>query len=231
MDIDNAYDILKKISEKNTVDSNDLPILLQLSQCDDSEIRVYIAELLVLSKDNKAEKMLIHMCDDEDELVRANACDSLSVFPSIETYNCLIKNILTDISMLVKTYAILSIIDILNHVEIDTKELKSLLILNLNAEEIYMRAACRKGLYILGDDEQLEELINLLHSDNYQDRCAVLNILEDIMVEKNKHSILSAVKQLQQTEDSVAVNLIIDRILKKNDSAYHGMVTNIEDVS
>ena len=216
MNIDNAYEMLNKISEKNGVDSNDLKILLQLSKHNEPEIRSYAAELLVLSKDNKAEKMLINMCDDEDELVRVNACDSLSVFPNKDVYDCLINRAINDESTLVKTYAILSIIDIMGSVEIDMDILKKILISNLDSKAINMRAACNKGLYLLGDDKYLKELIKLIYSDNYQERCAVLNMVEDIITEKNKHYILSAVTKLQKKEDSVAVNTIIDRLLNQH---------------
>ena len=213
MNIDTAYEILDKISANNKLNSNDLKLLLQLSQSKVSEIRAYVAELLVLSQDSEAEKTLIKLCDDEDELVRINACDSLAMFPSIDTYSRLIKSANDDDSMLVKEYAILSITDIINSIEINDDEFKNLLILYSNSKKTCIRAACNKGLYVLGDDKRLNELIRLLKSNNYQDRCTVLNILKDIISEKNKNYILSAVKQLQQTEDSDAVNTIIDEML------------------
>ena len=166
-----------------------------------------------MSQDSEAEKTLIKLCDDEDELVRINACDSLAMFPSIDTYSRLIKSANDDDSMLVKEYAILSITDIINSIEINDDEFKNLLILYSNSKKTCIRAACNKGLYVLGDDKRLNELIRLLKSNNYQDRCTVLNILKDIISEKNKNYILSAVKQLQQTEDSDAVNTIIDEML------------------
>ena len=216
MTSDNALDIINRISKKNQVDSNDLKILLQLSKHKEAEIRAYAAELLVLSKNNEAEKMLINMCDDEDELVRVNACDSLCVFPSKSVYICLINVVLNDDSTLVKTYAVLSIIDIMGFVDIDINKLKKILISNSDTKEINLRAACYKGLYFLGEDKYLKELLKLIYSDNYAVRCAVLNMLEDIITKNNKYKILSGLKELQKTEDSIAVNSVIKRILKDN---------------
>ena len=72
MNVDKAYEILDLIADKNEVAPNDENILLQLSQHDDSEIRAYVAKLLVLANGNKFETALINMCNDEDELVRVN---------------------------------------------------------------------------------------------------------------------------------------------------------------
>ncbi len=216
MNIDNAYDILDIISEKNEVDTNDLKTLAQLAQCNDPEIKAYVAELLVIAKGVEAEKILIYLCNDADEIVRVNACDSLSMFPSENSYSCLLKKVLDDVSVLVKTYAVLSILDIINYVEIDTGKLKCLLNANLNSKETNLRAACYKGLYILGEDKQLGKLIELLNSDKYNDRCMVLNMLETVLTEKNKCYILSAIQNLCKTERSIAVISVIDRILKDN---------------
>lgn len=216
MNINDAYDILDIISEKNEIDSNDLKTLVQLSQCDDPEIKAYVAELLAVAKGVEAEKTLIYLCNDSDELVRVNACDSLSTFPSENSYNCLIKRVLDDSSMLVKTYAILSIIDIIDYIKIDTNELKSLLNTNSNSKEISLCAVCYKGLYILGEDNQLGKLIELLNTDKYNDKCMVLNMLEDILTENNKDYILSSIKNLRKTESSIAVISVIDRMLKDN---------------
>lgn len=212
--MDNIYDALDEIADKKTIDSKDLKFLLSLTQNNDSQIRAYVAELLVLSEDKKAEQALIDMCDDKDETVRVNACDSLCVFPSERTYNHLVECVLNDNSMLVKTYAVLSIADVLKYIEIDKKRLKKLLISNLN-KEIHIRAACYKCLYILGDDTQLQKIIELLNVDNYQHRCTVLNILDDIISDNNKEYILNAVQKLKKTEKSFAVNSVIDRIIKK----------------
>lgn len=216
MNIDENDKIITAMTEKNKLDENDVNMLLQLSQSREPEIRAYTAELLVKANDDKAEKILIDMCEDEDELVRVNACDSLCAFASAETYERLAKSFLTDRSLLVKRYALLSIIDIMNDIKIDREKLKSFFISNVNTEDLGICAACFKGLYLMGEEKYLDRLLNLTKSENYQDRCMVLNILEDIITEKNKECILSAVKELRKAESSNAVNSIIDRIMMEN---------------
>ena len=216
MNVDKAYEILDLIADKNEVAPNDENILLQLSQHDDSEIRAYVAKLLVLANGNKFETALINMCNDEDELVRVNACDSLSAFATTDAYKQLVNSALNDSSTLVKNYAILSIVDIMNYIDIDINELKSLFLDNLQKEEISILAACFKGLYVLGYKKYLKNIIDLVSTENYQDRCAVINILGDLITDENIEYILSVLKDLRKTEKSNAVNSTIDRIINES---------------
>ena len=68
------------IAIKNTVSPGDTNILIRLSHHNDSEIRAYAAELLVLASGAEAESTLTSLTDDNDEAVRVNACDSSVCF-------------------------------------------------------------------------------------------------------------------------------------------------------
>lgn len=216
MNTDTAYEILDLISNKNYVDLNDITTLIQLSQHDDSEIRSYVAELLVLTKGRKAENVLLNLCNDKDELVRINACDSLSAFTTVDAYKQLVSCILNDASPLVKNYAILSLIDIMNYIEIDRNDLKNFFLNISQKEEISISAACFKGLYILGYKEYLNNIIDLAVTENYQDRCTVINILGDIITNDNNQFILSTLKDLKKIEKSEAVKSTINKIICEN---------------
>ena len=216
MNTDKAYELLDIIADKNDVDSNDMDVLIKLSQHDDSEIRAYVAELLVLAHGCKAENALINLCNDKDELVRVNACDSLSAFATIDVYKQLVNCIFNDASLLVKEYAILSIVDIMNYIEVDKNELKNLFLNTSSKKEILISAACFKGLYVLGYKEYLNNIIDLATTENYRDRCAVINILGDIIANDNVQFILSVLKALRGTEKSEAVNSTIDRIISEH---------------
>ena len=215
MDFDNAYNILDLISEKNVIKPSDLVILINLSHHDDSEIRAYVAELLALANDVEAERTLITLSNDEDELVRVNACDSLSTFATTNSYEQLLKCILNDQSLLVKKYAILSLIDIMNYVNVDKNELNMLFGNLTQKDDISISASGFKGLYMMGDKEHLNDIINLLTAEDYHDRCTVINILEDIMENDNQKSIFSALIKLRKTEKSEAVNSIIDKVISE----------------
>ncbi len=215
MDLDKAYNILDLISEKNVINPGDIALLINLSHHDDSEIRAYVAELLVLANDIEAERILITLSGDEDELVRVNACDSLSTFATTNSYKQLLKCILNDQSLLVKKYAILSLIDIMDYVNADRDELNRLFEDLTQKDDISIIASGFKGLYMMGDKEHLNNIINLLITEDYRDRCTVINILEDILENGNRNSILSALTELRKTEKSEAVNSIIDRVISE----------------
>ena len=215
MDTDKAYDILDLISVKSTINLSDTEILINLSHHDDSEIRAYVAELLALANDIEAERTLITLSNDEDELVRVNACDSLSTFATTSSYEQLLKCILNDQSLLVKKYAILSLIDIMNYVNVDRNELNMLFGNLTQKDDISISASGFKGLYMMGDKEHLNDIINLLTTEDYRDRCTVINILEDIMENDNQKLIFSALIKLRKTEKSEAVNSIIDKVISE----------------
>ena len=56
MKTEEIYEALDSISEKGNIESNDLELLLELSESDNDEIRSYVAEVLVLSNDSLAKK-------------------------------------------------------------------------------------------------------------------------------------------------------------------------------
>ena len=134
----------------------------------------------------------------------------------LNTYKQLVNCTLNDSSLLVKNYAILSLVDIMNYIEIDRDELKNLFLNISREDEISISAACFKGLYVLGYKEYLKNIIDLAVAENYQDRCAVVNILGDIITNDNNQIILSALKDLKKTEKSEAVNSTIDRIINEH---------------
>ena len=220
MDLDKAYNILDLISEKNVINPSDIALLVNLSHHDNSEIRAYVAELLVSANDIEAERILITLSCDEDELVRVNACDSLSAFATTNSYKQLLKCILNDQSLLVKKYAILSLIDIMNYVDADRNELSRLFEDLTQKDDISITASGFKGLYMMGDKEHLNNIINLLITEDYRDRCTVVNVLEDIPENDNRDLILSALTKLRKTEKSDAVNSIIDKVISESQKDY-----------
>ena len=216
MDTDKIYKLLDSIAEKASLKENDINTLLGLSNSDNPEIRSYVAELLVSAHGKKAEKTLINMCVDKDEIVRANACDSLSVFPTFDSYNRLIKCVNNDKSAIVKTYAILSLADIFKRINIDTKDLKKLFITYSQDENVSVSAACCRGLYILGEKSYLEKLFKLFVTENYQERCMIINILNSVINNENDKRIFSELRNFRKFETSAAVASLVDGIFDEH---------------
>lgn len=213
MNSNKAYDIMDLIAIKNTVSPGDTNILIRLSHHNDSEIRAYAAELLVLASGAEAESTLTSLTDDNDEAVRVNACDSLSAFPTVNTYKKLYESAVNDSSPLVRKFALLSLADIMNNINADKGILRDLFLKSSQNSDAAISSAGYRGLYMLGHKEYLNNLIELTKAENYQDRCSVVNILGDIIPDENEHLIISVLKNLRAKEQSEAVNSAVDKII------------------
>ncbi len=213
MNSNKAYDIMDLIAIKNTVSPGDTNILIRLSHHNDSEIRAYAAELLVLASGAEAESTLTSLTDDNDEAVRVNACDSLSAFPTVNTYKKLYESAVNDSSPLVRKFALLSLADIMNNINADKGILRDLFLKSSQNSDAAISSAGYRGLYMLGHKEYLNNLIELTKAENYQDRCSVVNILWDIISNENKHFIISVLKNLRAKEQSEAVNSAVNKII------------------
>lgn len=213
MNSNKAYDILDLIARKNTVSPGDTNILIRLSHHNDSEIRAYAAELLVLASGAEAESTLTSLTYDNDEAVRVNACDSLSAFPTVNTYKKLYESAVNDSSPLVRKFALLSLADIMNNINADKGILRDLFLKSSQNSDAAISSAGYRGLYMLGHKEYLNNLIELTKAENYQDRCSVVNILGDIISNENKHFIISVLKNLRAKEQSEAVNSAVNKII------------------
>lgn len=66
--------------------------------------------------DEKAEQILLRLTKDKKWLVRADACDSLCISKSVETYNLLESMAKKDTSGCVREYAVLSLGEIANRI-------------------------------------------------------------------------------------------------------------------
>lgn len=210
------YNILDSISQKSCIDEKDIKTLIGLLKTNNSEIKSYIAELLVMASGEDAEIALINLCKDEDELVRVNACDSLSVFSTSASYEQLLKSALNDPSILVRTYAVLSLADISGTPLIDIGKLKKTLIKLSKEKYLSLSSACFRGLYILGDKIYLENLLALFKLGNYQEKCMIVNMLSDILDDDNRSFIISRLLEFRNGETSNAVISNINNLLSSH---------------
>lgn len=215
MDFEKAYELLDEISQKEKLDLEDEKSVINLSKNNNAEIRAYSAELLVSFKSVKAKKALIDLCADSDEMVRVNACDSLSEFSEEDVYNRLAECAVNDKSELVRKYALLSLSDIVVDIKQNKNTAKKLFSeIMQNEESLILKACCCKGLYVLGDKDYLSDISELIKSENYQDRCTAVNILGDIF-SYDIQAVSDILMNLRKTETSKAVISAIDSIINK----------------
>ena len=107
---------LENIEKKDAKNDDDLRFLIKNASSGNAETRSLIARLLVDFSGEDAENALLDLCGDSDELVRTNACDSLAVYPSKKVFLRLLRIFGNDGSLLVKNFALLSAIDIMQNV-------------------------------------------------------------------------------------------------------------------
>lgn len=113
---DKDIEISKKLQEyenkkESEITKQDFTFFDSLSKSCNSEIRNEIAEILALFPCKLSENILLQLINDEDELVRVNACDSLFFSTSVDTLKLLLKKAEHE-TWLVRMYAVLSIGDI-----------------------------------------------------------------------------------------------------------------------
>lgn len=215
--LDEKLDIVDKIADADCFSENDLKILNILSYDEESEIRYRVAETLVFFDSPDAEKILIRLVDDEDKLVRVNACDSLCNSKSIEVLNLLKERVLKDKSSLVRRYAALSISDIANNTSCNRGELvKFFHNAMLKEKVIGVKISFFKALYSLGEKAKINDLLRELNNRLYVNRCATVNVLSDIISNENKKEVKPALQKRYEVEKTVAVRSSIQNVLNEH---------------
>ena len=198
---------LDELSSKNILNDYELECLEKYSKNDDYEIRMKVAEILIISKTKKSKKILLDLTNDKNYLVRANACESLSIFSDKETLMLLINVARRDKSCIVRAYAVLSARDIALNLDEEAKRfvVKYLEHLVINETCRMIHVAAYSGLYLLCDNKYINNIFDELNSKRYQLRCFAVNILLDITDSSNKDIILKRLRDLYETEKTVAV--------------------------
>lgn len=162
--INKKLDLIDSIENSESSES-DFLVLKKLSGSFSYEIRMRVAELLAKKKISKGTEILLKLCNDKNYLVRASACDSISIYDDPRCFEQLLIN-LHDKNELVISYAIGSItMWVLNYMPGKVHELKDELDKITCTESIYEPALhCAK--YALGNEAMANSIISDLKSEN-----------------------------------------------------------------
>lgn len=219
MDLVKKLEIIEKIEELEFSSEYALGILEMLSKDIEEEIKIKVAQALVLFECQKAEDILISIMLDESELVRINTCDSLCISNSETVIELLKKRVVEDKCGLVRSYAALSIVD----VALKTNYCKHKLVEFF--EEISDKEKTKSikiyyynSLYRLGVKKYLLVLIGEINNRIYTNRCAVINLLTDLLTEgllvpKDIQKVKEAILKRLEKEKSIAVKSTINDVL------------------
>ncbi|TYQ18377.1 UNVERIFIED_CONTAM: HEAT repeat protein [Acetivibrio alkalicellulosi] len=220
-DINEKLELIDHIEKKEYFRKNDLEILECLSRDEDSEVRLRIAQILVFSNDEYTEKILVRLLDDNDELVRVNACDSLCNSSSKEVASFLINKATKDKSSLVRTYAIMSVADIFFNITSNNKRENIKLIENMLKREKVKRIKIGYyyALLVLGEMKYFPMLLDEINNRFYINRCSVANTIKDLTIAKmfSNKELLKIKKYFEnrlKVEKSLAVKTSIENTMK-----------------
>lgn len=198
----NNYDELNEFTDKQKL------LLRKLSYDSNSFVRGLVASLMVKSIDEFGFEILNRLSKDNNDYVRTEVFDSLSVFNDMNTVTLLQNAISTDTNNLAKSYAIMSLGDVVY----------SLGISNDFKEYVYKIKSCNKSkdcilsclycLYLFGENV-IDEIFLLLNDKDYHIRLSAISILEEIVNNDNLDIITSKLNDRLKIEDCSSV---IDKI-------------------
>jgi len=193
-------------------DTNQLFIIMEKHiNCRYMLVRNHIAETLMDYSSKQSFDMLIKLLSDKDRIVRASACESLSIYPNIETLNILLSVISNDRSSLVRKYAASSILSILQK-QNQKDTVKTDFFKYGNEKSIPTRISYFMVLYYLGEEKFLDSILGYINHKNYINRINVINALIQILTLQNHQRIKVAVDEVVKTEESIAVKSSIQEL-------------------
>lgn len=213
--LEEQFCMIEQIEQKSKLDKTDLKTLQMLSSSLDHEIRLRVAQILVDTGEDQACQILLTLSEDTDELVRANACDSLGIFSNMTVRRHLYNIAIHDKSSLVRMYAVLSLGDIIINGQLDDKKtgVKKLVCALKREKTIRVKLAYAQTLYLLGCDEYFDFLAEQVDNKRYQNRMLAIKALCRIINPSTKQRIVEILRKRERVEKAYAVSDLLEREL------------------
>lgn len=198
----NSYDELNEFTDKQKL------LLRKLSYDSNSFVRGLVASLVVKSIDEFGFEILNRLSKDNNDYVRTEVFDSLSVFNDMNTVTLLQNAISTNTNNLAKSYAIMSLGDVVYSLGIsdDFKEYVDKIKSCNKSKDCIL--SCLYCLYLFGENV-IDEIFLLLNDNDYHIRLSAISILEEIVNNDNLDIITSKLNDRLKIEDCSSV---IDKI-------------------
>ena len=209
------WDLLEHYQQQQSLDEADYALLEKLARDKDPALRSEVAILLVLFVQEKSKQILCRLARDTDALVRTEAFDSLCVFADQDNAAFLKQAVQTEPDDLARSYAIESWADVMATLEEDRAAACSFLYGCRKAEESgQCLLSIAYGLYILGEESALGNILSFLDAEDYHLRCGAIHLLEYVANTRNKRMIRQALEKRLCTEESKAVCAGAHELLK-----------------
>jgi len=156
-------------------------VLALLATGEDERLRSGVAEMLVVSASERAERLLVKLLEDEAELVRANACESLGNSRSPEVLRLLQIKLLRDKSSLVRGCAASAAVNIARSADALADELQMVMKQALAREKVlWVKVHLYRGLYLLGERACLQAIREQLNSRSFRVRSLAGKIVQEL---------------------------------------------------
>lgn len=195
--------------------SEHFDILKKFSKDEDAFLRSRCAALLINFVDDESMEILLRLCDDEDELVRTESYDSLSVFYDKKVEEKLFSKIGSETSEPAYGYALISWADVTSRLHESFEEQINFVHKELDENDGTDPAIldCYYALTVFGEDH-VPDIIGYLKNDDINTGCVAVNLLKELMNDENKDMIVKSVLDLSETETVGSVKSAIQRILE-----------------
>lgn len=204
-------EIEKRIEEMEAAECLDYALLCQWAEHLDALIREQVAAALVFGEGEPGREILLELAADSEELVRAEAYDTLSVYPDSQVAEMLKQAAVTEPDDLARYFALVSYADVMQELAPGDAEQKAFFWGRLQREQAAVcRLGCEYALYQLGEPEALERILGYLDDPDYLVRCRAVCTLEEIVDEENRGQILEAVRGRREKESAVPVRVRMD---------------------
>lgn len=206
---------LEKKAEDNHIDLEELRKLEEISYDEDNQRRNFVARILIKSSSKEGEKILQRLAQDKDLWVRIEACDSLYNKESLTTYELLKDIAKEDTNGMVRGYAISSLGDVAVAL-CEQNDLIEFLEKRLLKEKVeFTKMYIYTVLYNLGRKKYLTDLLSMLNTKRYKNRCEVIERLSEIVNDSNKETIYMALLEHKKVEKTWVVVYRIDRLMEE----------------
>lgn len=210
---ENAGEDIRALLDKEWLGEADVQTVARLLPDCDSDLRQSIAERLIDAGPDEAWPLLRTLAEDEDWLVRAEACQSLGENHGPEALALLERICQGDEDEIVRAYAIQSLGAALKAGRETGRGVALLRELKRGEPGARVQMAILEALYgVEPRQEHLEALAEYLRWEDYTIRCTALNHFSEMATEENRPLIQEHVSRLKAAETTPAVRSTIERL-------------------
>ncbi len=198
-------------------ESLDAEILYGMAHDFHEDIRFFVTEYLGNVHTSISEQLLLLLMDDPDEQVRVEACDSVCWCDSETVLEKLMEKSICD-TFLVRGYSVLSAADVLMNRNVQIEMHKTIEILKQNLcreKSVWVRMCYEQALYRLGNSQSLYKLFSYLSTKRYNYRCCAINLLMDIVSEKNSTVIMQTLENQKKAESNKMLQNKLDDCISR----------------